>query len=534
MSTPQGPPPYSPKKPDASVVRPQPKVGWILFATILASSMAFIDGSALNVALPTIQADLGASGVELLWIVNAYLLFLSSLILVGGALGDRYGRRRIFALGTGGFGVASAAAGLAPSGEILIGARAVQGVGGALMVPGSLAIISASIPAGQRGAAIGSWSAFTSMTTILGPLLGGFLASAGLWRGVFFINLPLAALVLLAVWLRVPETKESTEEPLDLLGTALVTLSLAGLTFGAVEAPRRGLADASVLLAWVAGAGGMILFLAHETRTRAPMVPLRLFKSRIFSAVNLSTFLLYAGLNAAFFFFSLALIQAQGYQPRQAGLALVPFALLLTLLSRWAGRWVDRSGPRWPLIIGPALTAGGFLMLGLPDLGTGPASYWTSYLPGVALVGGGMGITVAPLTTTVMNAVPQAQVGVGSGVNNAIARVAGVLAIAVLGGLALLVFRQSLTERSASLAIGASQRAALIEQSDELGEAKPPRDLTPRQSERAQRMIEGALLETFRLTTSISAALAALSSIAAAVWVRPGAAFGSVNQSAPT
>lgn len=494
-------------------------VNWILFSTILASSMAFIDGSALNVALPAIQAELGATGKQLLWIVNAYLLFLSSLILVGGSLGDLFGRRRVFMIGIGVFALASLACGLSPGSGVLIAARAVQGVGGALMVPGSLAIISACVPSGERGRAIGTWSAFTTMTTIVGPVLGGILASAGLWRGVFFINLPLAALSLVALALRVPETFGEETEELDLVGTLVVTTALAGLTYGAIEAPERGLTAPLVFLALSAGVGGLLAFVWIESRARSPMVPLGLFRSRTFGGANVVTLLLYGALNVAFFFFSLTLIQAQGYEARQAGFALLPFAVLLTLLSRWAGGLVDRYGARRPLVIGPATTALGFLALGLPGLASGASSYWSTYLPGVALIGLGMGLTVAPLTTAVMTSVPQPQVGVASGVNNAIARSAGVIAIAFVGGLALLSFRQTLAGQAQQLPLEPDQRTALIAEAEDLGEAEPPPSVPQELVKRVERSIRISLLTTFRRIAFLAAGLAGASSAIAALWV---------------
>lgn len=495
--------------------------GWVLFATILASSMAFIDGSALNVALPALQADLAASGKELLWIVNAYMLLLSSLLLTGGSLGDRYGRKKVFMLGIAVFALASTAAGLAPTSQTMIIARGFQGVGGALMVPGSLAIISACIPSGQRGRAIGTWSAFTTITTIAGPVLGGALAGAGLWRGIFFINLPLAALALAATALRVPETRDENNARLDWLGSVVVTVALAALTYGAIEAPERGLRQPIIIISLLLGFVGLAAFVLVERRVRQPMVPLNLFKNRTFTGANLLTLCLYAALNAIFFFFSLTLIQAQGYQAQEAGLASVPMVALLALLSRWAGGLVDRYGARGPLIIGPAVAGIGFFSLSFPGLTADASTYWTTYLPGVLLIGLGMGITVAPLTTVVMTSLPDSQVGVASGVNNAVARVAGVLAIAVVGGLALVSFRQLLVDQSNNLPINQQERQALIEQAPRLGEASPPPGFGLEAAEQADQVIRRSLLITFRRTTYASAGLAWLSALAAAIWIEP-------------
>ena len=311
---------------------------WVLFATVLASSMAFIDGSALNVALPVLQHDLGASGTELLWIVNGYALLLAALILLGGSLGDHYGRKRVFGLGIALFATASFFCGIAPSTGFLIAARAVQGSGGALMVPGSLALISASFGPTRRGRAIGTWGAFSTLTTVGGPIIGGFLASAGLWRGVFFINLPLAVLALVALAAKVPESRDpSLSRALDGPGAALATVGLAGVTAGFLEAPQLGWTDPLILLALIGGVAALVAFVVVEARSPHPLVSLHLFRSRTFSGTNLMTLFLYGALGGALVFFPLNLIQVQGYDPAIAGFAFLPFAILLIALSRWAG-----------------------------------------------------------------------------------------------------------------------------------------------------------------------------------------------------
>src|SRR5215218_7753621 len=305
---------------------------WVLLATILASSMAFIDSTALNVALPVLQADLHATGAELLWIVNGYLLMLAALIVVGGALGDELGRKRVFAVGIIIFALGSLACGLAPTTGMLIAARIVQGVGGALMIPGSLAIISATFgPA--RGQAIGTWSAATTIVTVIGPVLGGILADAGLWRGVFLINLPLAVVALVVLARHVPESRNPAgRDSLDYPGATLLALGLAGLTYGFISAPGAGFGDPSVVGTLIGGVAALVVFVIVEARRRHPMVPLGLFRSRTFSGANLLTLFLYGALSVFGFFLSLNLVQAQGYSPAQAGLAFLPFALLLSLL----------------------------------------------------------------------------------------------------------------------------------------------------------------------------------------------------------
>jgi EmrB/QacA subfamily drug resistance transporter len=488
---------------------------FVLLATILASSMAFIDGSALNVALPAIQDELGASGADLLWVVNAYALVLAALILVGGALGDRYGRRRIFGIGIGLFALASLACGLAPSVGLLIAARAGQGVGGAMMIPGSLSLISSSFSGEARGRAIGTWSSFSTITTILGPGLGGLLAGAGLWRGVFFINLPLAAIALWALR-EVPESRDA-EAPrrLDLPGAALATLSLAGLTYGLVEVPISGWGNPTVVAALAVGTAALGAFLVVQARSPNAMMPLRLFRSRAFSAANLLTLFLYAALYGMLFFLPLNLIQVQGYDEAAAGLASLPMAVLIALLSRWAGGLADQLGPRLPLTLGPALAGCGFFTLGQVGLTAGPATYWWTFFPGLCLLGLGMAITVAPLTATVMGAVEPARAGVASGVNNAVSRAAGVLAVAAMGAVALAAFAGNLDTLAAEGGLDAETRAHLAMAAPELGAARPPAGLSAEEAAVTTNIIREAFTMTFRLLGLIAAGLAWLSALLA-------------------
>jgi EmrB/QacA subfamily drug resistance transporter len=494
---------------------------WVLVATILASSMVFIDGSALNVALPALQAGLGASGADLLWINNAYALVLAALILVGGSLGDHYGRKRVFMIGIAIFALASLACGLAPNAAALIGARALQGVGGALTVPGSLALITAFFDGGSRGRAIGTWSSVTTAMTILGPGLGGVLAGAGLWRLIFLINLPLAAVALWALARHVPESRdEQAPRRLDLLGAALVTLGLAGLTYGLVEVPARGWGAPPVLLSLAVGVTALIAFVVVEARSDHAMLPLRLFRSRVFSATNLLTLLLYAALYGMLFFLPLNLIQVQGYSELAAGLATLPMAIFLAGLSRWIGGLADRIGVRLPLAIGPALAGAGFLALGLAGRTAGPQEYWWSFFPGMCLLGLGMAITVVPLTTAVMGSVDQSNAGVASGVNNAVSRAAGVLAVAVLGAVALSSFAGNLAGAADTLGLDATQRAALLAQAPQLGAAQVPAGLPPDQVDAVDAAIGDAFVATFRLLGIIAAALAWAGAVCAGVMLR--------------
>jgi EmrB/QacA subfamily drug resistance transporter len=489
---------------------------WVLVATILASSMAFIDGSALNVALPALQTDLNIGGAALLWVVNAYSLFLSALILVGGSLGDLYGRKRIFTMGIILFTASSLVCGLSPSIEILIIARAVQGVGGALMVPGSLAILSASVRPEKRGQAIGTWSTFSTLTTLGGPILGGALAQAGLWRAVFFVNLPIALIALYILRRYVPESHdESAPHQLDYPGAALATLGLAGITFGFIQAPELGMTHPLILFTLIGGVLALIAFVVVENRSDHPIVPLKLFKSRTFSGTNALTLFLYAALNGVLFFFSLNLIQIQGYPANLAGYSLLPFSLSLAFLSRRTGALADRIGPRIPLTVGPALAGIGFFVFSLPGLTNGANDYWTTYFPAVVLLGIGMGITVAPLTTAVMGSAPSESTGVASGINNTVARTAGVLAIAILGALALTVFSNMVEMRTAS-DYPPEMVTALRMETRKLADAQVPAGLSPEMSQNVESIFQMSFIYTFRLICIIGAVLAWIS--AALAW----------------
>lgn len=405
---------------------------WVLLATVLGSSMAMLDGTVVNVALPRIGTDLGASLASLQWTLNAYLLTLAGLILLGGALGDRYGRRRVFLLGVIWFAIASAACAGAPNIHVLIAARAVQGIGGALLTPGSLAMLQAVFHPDDRSPAVGLWSGLGGVSAAIGPFLGGWLVDGPGWRWIFLLNLPLAAAVIAVTSRYVPESRdESAGGRFDVPGALLGALSLGAITY-ALTAAGEGLTPG----VWVSGVLGVLLgaaFLTVERRTPDPMLPLGLFSSRLFTAVNLVTLCVYAAFSGVFFLLVVQLQIVAGFSPLVSGFALVPITVLMLLFSARAGRLGKRIGPRLPLTLGPLLCAAGVLLM----LRTGEhSSYWLDVLPAVAVMGTGMTLLVAPLTATVLAAVEVRHAGIASGVNNAAARAAGLLAVAALPALA--------------------------------------------------------------------------------------------------
>ncbi len=488
---------------------------WVLAATILGSSLAFIDGTVVNVALPAIQADFQATSAEVQWIVQAYALLLAALILVGGSLGDRFGRRRVFGLGVALFAVASVGCGLAQTVHLLIAARAAQGIGGALLVPGSLAIISAAFDDERRGRAIGTWSGFTGITTAVGPVLGGWLVQYASWRWVFFINVPLALVVLLILYWRVPESRdEEMSGTLDLWGALLAVIGLGGVVYGLTEANNRGLVQPLVLGSLAAGILALVLFVVRERHAAAPMMPLDLFRSRTFSGANLLTLLLYAALGGALYFVPFNLIQVQDYPATAAGAALLPMILIMFALSRWAGGLVDKFGPKRPLMIGPAIAAVGFALFARPGVG---GSYWTTFFPAVVVLGLGMAVAVAPLTTTVMGAVEERHAGVASGINNAVSRMAGLLAIAVLNLVVAATFNAALDRSLAALPLPPPAREALDAQRSRLAGADVPADLDDALRAAAQQAIDQSYVAGFRLAMLVAAGLALAS--AATAWL---------------
>ena len=416
---------------DELVSLDEPRGRWVLFAAVLGSGLALLDATVVSVALPQIGADLGAEFSGLQWTVNGYTLTLAALILLGGSLGDRFGRRRVFVLGTVWFAVASLLCGLAPNVELLVAARMLQGVGGALLTPGSLALMQASFRPGDRARAIGAWSGLGGVAGALGPFLGGALLEVS-WRLVFLVNLPFAALVVLVALRHVPESSDREMDPrLDVVGAVLGAVGLAGLTYALV-----GLGDGlggTEAVALAVGAAALVAFVLLERRSSHPMLPVDVFRSRQFTAANLVTFAVYAALGGVFFLLVLHLQVVAGFSPLLAGTSLLPVTVAMVLLSSRAGALAQRIGPRLPMTVGPLVCAGGLLLM--LRIGTG-ASYLLDVLPAVGVFGLGLALTVAPLTATVLAAASDRHAGVASGVNNAVARTAGLLAVAALPALA--------------------------------------------------------------------------------------------------
>lgn len=485
---------------------------WILTVAILGSSMAFIDSTVVNVALPALQASLGGTVIDVQWVVEGYGLLLSALILVGGSLGDLFGRRRMFLAGVAVFAIASAACGLAPNIHQLVLARGVQGLGAAFLVPGSLSIISASFPEKERGRAIGTWSGVTAITMALGPVLGGWLIEHASWRWVFFLNVPIAVAVIgLSLW-RVPESRSAERNSVDGVGAFIATIGLAGVTYGFIESANLGWRNPTIWGSLAVGFACLIAFPYFEARVSSPIVPLKLFRSRDFSGANLLTFFLYAALGIFFFLFPLNLIQVQHYSATTTGAAALPLIALIFLLSRWSGGLVARYGARRPLIIGPILAGAGFLLFAVPSTG---GSYWTTFFPAFLVLGLGVAVSVAPLTTAVMGAIDEDHAGTASGINNAVARVAGLLSIAILGAAMVSAFSLRLNRDVLQLAVAPAAELDLQSNEIKLAAMDVPPGIDSSLASSIRVSIDGAFVFAFRLVMLICAGLAVTGSAVA-------------------
>jgi EmrB/QacA subfamily drug resistance transporter len=467
--------------------------------------MAFVDSTVVNVALPAIQASFHATAVDLQWVVEAYGLILAALILAGGSLGDKLGRRKIFLTGVATFATASLACALSSSIGQLVLARSVQGLGAALLIPGSLAIISAEFDEKSRGSAIGTWSGFTAITTAIGPVLGGWLVEHASWRWAFFINIPLAVAVITISLRSIPESRDSAAGRIDWPGVLFVTLGLAGLVTGFIESSSLGWTHPLVFGSLIGGFASLIVFAQIEAKDASPIVPLSLFASPTFSGANLLTLFLYAAIGIFFFLFPLNLIQVQQYSATQAGAAMLPFILLMFSLSRWSGGLVARYGPRLPLILGPLFSALGFVLFTVPSTA---GNYWKTFFPAILVLGFGMAVTVAPLTTVVMNSAGQNRVGAASGINNAVARVANVLAVAVLGSVMMNAFGNQLDRRLAKVSLPPDVVHSMQAEKIKLAGLEVPATLDANTRAAVLQAVHSAFVSGFRLVMLICAALA--------------------------
>jgi EmrB/QacA subfamily drug resistance transporter len=489
-------------------VRAPSRATWTLIAAVLGSSMSFIDGTAVNVALPVLQKDLGADNASVQWVVEGYSLFLSALILIGGSLGDVFGRRAMFGAGIALFALASIVCGFAPSIGVLVFGRCLQGIGGALATPGSLALISSTYAGVERGKAIGTWSGASALTGALGPVLGGALVQFGSWRMVFFVNVPIALAVLAILRTRVDETRDPAawRRP-DFLGAVLATLGLGGLVYGLIS--LQGAAASFVPFAVTSIALGiavLVAFVVVQAREAHPMMRLELFASRAFSAANAYTFVLYAALGGSLYFVPFDLIDVQRYPPALAGAALLPMIVILATTSRFSGGLVAKLGARVPLALGAALAACGFATFAFVGVGR---PYWVTFFPGSIVLGCGITLMVAPLTTIVMDAVDTAHAGIASGINNAVSRTSGLVAIAALGVVISSTFSASVARDAACAPLSRAARAAMLADSPTLLAGKFPPDVRgPRETAAAAAVVRSAYADGFRMTMLVSALLA--------------------------
>jgi EmrB/QacA subfamily drug resistance transporter len=490
---------------------------WVIAAASLGSGMAFLDSTILNVALPALQSDLGASVRAVQWTYGAYALVLSALLLVGGTLGDRFGRRRVFVLGATIFAVASLWCALAPGTAQLITARGVQGVGGALLVPASLAIIGTSFEGRLKAKAIGTWGALSAIAMAVGPVLGGWLVEEVSWRAAFLINPVLAAVAIpIALW-HVPESRDPEAHNLDLIGAVLATTGLAGLVYGLIESSAWGLGAPRVLVALTVGLIGLASFIWVERRVKDPMVPPSLFRSRNFDGANLVTLLFYMALTGSLYFLPFLMMQVHGYSALVAGSVFLPFVAMAFLIGRLSGRISARFGTKIPLVVASLAVLVGLLLFAVP--GVEHDSYWTSFFPAMIVQGAGMALAITPLTTAALGSVDREHSGLASGVNNAVARVAGLMAVALLGVFVYGVFSMSLDARLHSMDLSEEVRSEMEAAKTHLGAAEAPEGVNAGTEAHIERAIDESFVAGFRAVMLVSAGLALASALVAALLV---------------
>jgi EmrB/QacA subfamily drug resistance transporter len=477
----------------------------VLALAVLGTGMAYLDQTALNVALPAIQRELQTDLTGLQWVTDVYILALAAPMLIGGALGDRFGRVRVYTLGVILFVAASVLGAFAPSLPALIAARAVQGLGGALLIPGSYAIINTSFPAERRGQAMGLWGAFSPLVTLSGPLIGGWLVDHVSWRAVFLLNLPLG-LIAIGAGRFVPDSRdESSAGPLDWPGVVTLLVGLGSLLFGLIEGGHLGWGQPVVLVALGLGVAGLAAFVVAEARSPAPLLPLWALRNRTFLGINVLTLIHYFAMSSVFFLFTLNLQQAQRFTAFEAGLMQLPIPLILVLMSNPVGRLVDRTDPRRIIAVGVLLNALGFVLYSLPGVG---GSYWATFFPAQVVFGLGLGCLVIPLTAVAINALGTQGSGIASGVNTAITRVAQMLAIAVFGGVMLTGFRAALEARTADLPLEAGARAQLMAEARNLGATQPPAGLSAEAVQAVDMAVRLAFVDGFRQLMGWSAVIA--------------------------
>ncbi|CAN5264746.1 MFS transporter [soil metagenome] len=491
---------------------------WIIAAAAAGSGMAFLDSTVLNVALPAIQADLGATASETQWVYGSFALVVAALLLVGGSLGDHLGRKRVYALGVALFGAASAWSAFAAGPGQLIAARAIKGAGGALMVPGALAIIGASFGEERRTRAIGLWSALSGLAMAVGPVLGGLLVENASWRLAFLINPPVAALVLVVVLRHVPESRDPAAGRLDFAGAALATLGLGGLVYGLIRAPQAGFVDPLTLLSLGLGVGGLALFVLAEGRGRYPMMPLSLFGSRTFDGASLYTLFFYVALTASLYLVPFLMVQVHGHPATVAGAVFLPFVAAALLFGRLSAGIVGRYGLRTPLVVASLATALGFLLFAVPGA-DGAAPHWSAFVPAMVAQGFGMALVIAPLTTAALDSVEGDHAGLASGVNNAVARTAGLLAVAVFGIVLYAAFSTNLDARVADLPLSADEFASLQEEKTKLGAAQPPKGVDAATAERIEHAVAESFVAGFRMVMFLAAGLALVSAAVGAILI---------------
>jgi EmrB/QacA subfamily drug resistance transporter len=490
---------------------------WVIAAASLGSGMAFLDSTVMNVALPAVQAQLGASVQEVQWSYGAFALVLSALILLGGTLGDRFGRRRLFVIGAAIFGAASLWCALVPVPGQLVAARAAQGVGGALLVPASLAIVGASFEGKQRARAIGAWGALSGLAMAVGPVLGGLLVEYVSWRAAFLMAPAMAVVAIPITLSHVPESRDPEARRLDLAGAILATSGLAGLVYALIESSARGLGDARVLAILVLGLISLSAFVLVEQHARDPMVPPTLFHSKSFTGVNLVTLLFYMALTGSLFFLPFLMMQVHGYSAFVAGSVFLPFVAMALLIGRFSGRISTRFGARVPLIVASLALAAGLLLFALP--GADHGSYWTAFFPAMVVQGFGMALAITPMTTAALGSVEGEHSGMASGVNNAVTRVAGLLAVAVLGAFIYGAFSLSLDARMERMDMPGDIRSAMEAAKADLGAAEAPEGVDARTEARIERAIDESFVAGFRAVMFASTGLALASALVAALMV---------------